>query len=266
MRDFTLVIYKQLLQSAINAGYTLTSYEDYIINGHQYAKVFILRHDVDDLPNNSVQTAIIENTLGAKGSYYFRVVKKSFHPNCIEQIKKLNHEIGYHYEDMALNNGNYEKSYQHFTEKLNIFKTHYPVKTICMHGSPLSKWDNRLLWQKYNYKELGIIGEPYFDIDFSKILYITDTGRQWNNKTSSVRDKVKTNYQFTFKSTNDIIRSFNENKLPSVIMLNIHPQRWTDNVMLGMKQLVIQKLKNSIKKIIIKKIKNNFINRNYHVN
>jgi len=85
MRDFTLVIYKKLLQSAVNAGYKLTSYEDYIINGHQYQKVFILRHDVDDLPNNSVNTAIIENSLGAKGSYYFRVVKQSLHPDCIEK-------------------------------------------------------------------------------------------------------------------------------------------------------------------------------------
>jgi hypothetical protein len=253
MRDFTLVIYKKLLQSAINGGYKLTSYEDYIINGHQYQKVFILRHDVDDLPNNSVDTAIIENSLGAKGSYYFRVVKQSLHPDCIEKIKNLNHEIGYHYEDMALNNGDYEKSYRHFTEKLKLFRSYYPVKTICMHGSPLSKWDNRLLWQKYNYKDLGIIGEPYFDIDFTKVLYITDTGRQWNNTTSSVRDKVKSDYQFTFKSTHDIIQSFNENKLPPVIMLNIHPQRWTDNMMLWTKELILQNIKNSIKKLFVKK-------------
>jgi len=120
-KDFTLIVYKQLLESAIRNGYTLTSYEDYINNGHHYLKVFILRHDVDDLPENSVQTAIIENQLGAKGSYYFRVVKQSLHPSCIKQIKLLNHEIGYHYEDMALNNGDFAKSYEHFLEKLTFF-------------------------------------------------------------------------------------------------------------------------------------------------
>ena len=254
-RDFTLIAYKKLLESAIDAGYKLTSYEDYIINGLNYSKVFILRHDVDDLPDNSVNTAQIENQLGAKGSYYFRIVKKSLHPDCIKKIKNLGHEIGYHYEDMALNNGDYKKSYEHFNKKLNLFRTYYPVKTICMHGSPLSKWDNRLLWQKYNYKELGIIGEPYFDIDFSKVLYITDTGRQWNNKTSSVRDKVKTDYDFKFKSTDDIINAFTENKLPAVIMLNIHPQRWTDTNFMWFKELVIQNIKNSIKKLFIQKVK-----------
>lgn len=253
MRDFTLVIYKKLLESAILAGYTLTSYEDYIINGHNYSKVFILRHDVDDLPNNSVNTAKIEQQLGAKGSYYFRVVKKSLNLNCIHQIKQLQHEIGYHYEDLTIHNGNFEKAYQHFITKLNLFRTYYPVKTICMHGSPLSKWDNTLLWSKYDYKTLGIIGEPYFDIDFSKVLYITDTGRKWNNKTSSVRDKVKTDYAFTFSSTLDIIKSFEEKKLPNTIMLNIHPQRWTDNKIMWLKELLTQNIKNIIKKALVKK-------------
>ncbi len=66
----------------------------------------------------------------------------------------------------------------------------YPVKTICMHGSPLSKYDNRKLWEKHDYKDYGIIGEPYFDVDFSRVLYLTDTGRCWDGFDYSVRDKV----------------------------------------------------------------------------
>jgi len=251
-RDFTLVGYKKLLESAIAAGYKLTSFEDYIINGHNYPKVFILRHDVDDLPNNSVQTAMIENQLGAKGSYYFRVVKKSLHPVCIEQIKKLNHEIGYHYEDVALAKGDMDKAFENFKKHLELIKTYYPVKTICMHGSPLSKWDNRLLWKNNNYKEFGIIGEPYFDIDFNKVLYITDTGRSWNKTETSIRDKVKTDFNFSFRSTFDIIQAFKENKLPYRIMLNIHPQRWTDDYIQWLKELIFQNFKNAIKKLMVR--------------
>ena len=65
------------------------------------------------------------------------------------------------------------------------------VKTICMHGSPLSKWDNRDLWKKYDYRDFGIIAEPYFDLDFDEVFYLTDTGRSWNNSKASVRDKVE---------------------------------------------------------------------------
>ncbi|MBA7530624.1 hypothetical protein ES705_22833 [subsurface metagenome] len=77
-----------------------------------------------------------------------------------------------------------------FQKNLETLRKIAPVKTICMHGSPLSKWDNRNLWEKYDYKAFGIIGEPYYDVDYSKVLYITDTGRKWNNQSVSVRDKV----------------------------------------------------------------------------
>lgn len=251
--DFTPNTYERLLHSAKNAGYTLTSYEDYIFNGYKYNKVFILRHDVDDLPRNSVLTAKIEHKLGVKGTYYFRVVQKSFKPDCINEIIKLGHEIGYHYEDMALTNGDYNKAIKHFKEKLSVFRSFYPVKTICMHGSPMSKWDNKLLWQKFNYRQLGIEGEPYFDLDFTKVLYVTDTGRKWNNTSSSVRDKVKTNQRYSFGNTFAIISAFEQNKLPQVIMLNIHPQRWHNNKVLWLKELILQSIKNQVKKLLVKR-------------
>ncbi|CAB1058414.1 hypothetical protein D1BOALGB6SA_3170 [Olavius sp. associated proteobacterium Delta 1] len=36
---------------------------------------------------------------------------------------------------------------------LKKLKRFYPVKTICMHGSPLSKWENRELWKRFNYQD-----------------------------------------------------------------------------------------------------------------
>jgi hypothetical protein len=251
-RDFTLDAYKTLLQAAIKAGYKLTSYEDYILNANTGGKFFILRHDVDDLPLNSLATALLEKNLGAKGSHYFRIVKQSLHPDVIKKIAAAGHEIGYHYEDVALCRGNMNKAFDDFKEHLEIIKTYYPVKTICMHGSPMSKWDNRLLWKENSYKELGIIGEPYFDLDFNKVLYITDTGRNWNKTESSVRDKVKTEFRFSFSSTFDIIKALEEKKMPDHIMLNIHPQRWTNSYVLWFKELVFQNLKNVIKKIVVK--------------
>lgn len=69
--------------------------------------------------------------------------------------------------------------------------------SICMHGSPMSPYDSRDLWKQYNYKDFGIIGKPYFDIDFSKVLYLTDTGRRWDGEKVSVRDKEMDNGQLT---------------------------------------------------------------------
>ena len=38
------------------------------------------------------------------------------------------------------------------------------------------------IWSKYNYRKLGIIGEPYFDMDFDQFFYLTVTGRRWNGQ------------------------------------------------------------------------------------
>ncbi len=100
-------------------------------------------------------------------------------------------------------------SFQHNLEKLRQL---VPVKNICMHGSPRSKYDNRDLWKKYNYRDFGIIGEPYFDMDFDDVFYLTDTGRRWDGWKVSVRDKVPQQERWVgeglvFRSTHDIIRA-----------------------------------------------------------
>jgi hypothetical protein len=251
MRDFTLDIYKKLLETALAKGYAFMPYADYI-QDKPPGKIIILRHDVDDRPENSVATAVLENKLGIRGSYYFRIVKQSFNERIILQIKELNHEIGYHYEDMALNGGDYEKSYSHFKQQLERFRRITDIRTICMHGSPLSNFDNRALWKKYNYRDLGIIAEPYFDTDFSKVLYLTDTGRKWNNTAASIRDKVEGPLKISVNSTEHLIQLFNKDQMPTQIMINIHPQRWTNDVMLWTKELLWQNIKNVIKSAIVK--------------
>ena len=82
-----------------------------------------------------------------------------------------------------------------------------------MHGSPISKWDSRDIWKKYDYKKLGIIGEPYFDIDFNNVFYLTDTGRCWDGEKFSIRDKVNSSFNFSFHSTQQIINAANEGEI-----------------------------------------------------
>ena len=71
-----------------------------------------------------------------------------------------------------------DKAIKSFEINLEKLRKLYPVKTICMHGSPLSKFDNRKIWDKFDYRDYGIIAEPYFDVDFDKVFYMTDKGRK----------------------------------------------------------------------------------------
>lgn len=251
-RDFTLKLYKNLLETFIASGYNIISYEDFKLGKTANDKILILRHDVDALPEISLAKAKIEKLLGARASYYFRIVKESNHPDIIKAIAELGHEIGYHYEDLTLAEGNIATAVQNFEKNLDYFRQYYPVSTICMHGSPTSPWDNRRIWEETNYRKYDIIAEPYFDTDFESVLYITDTGRRWNGDKVSVRDKVNTNLikSHNYRSTYDIINAIKNNKLPATVMITTHPQRWHDEYSPWIKELIFQNLKNIIKRFI----------------
>jgi len=246
MQDFTLTTYRKLLQNLYDNGYAFQTLQDYTKQPEN--KTVILRHDVDRKPENALAIAKIENEAGIKASYYFRIVKESYDENIIKEIAKMGHEIGYHYENLTTCGGDLRLAIDDFRLNLKKLRKFYPVKTICMHGSPLSKFDNRLMWDKYDYRDFGIIAEPYFDIDFDEVLYITDTGRCWNNSGVSVRDKVNSKFDATIKNTHHLIEKIQNNELPDKIMINVHPQRWTDRPLPWFKELIGQNVKNVVKK------------------
>ncbi len=248
--DFTLQTYRQLLEALQQTGYSFFTFQDWCevkIN----EKYIILRHDVDLHAARSLATAQVEAMLGIRASYYFRVVPQSNQPDIIRSIATLGHEIGYHYEDLSFFNGVAEKALVHFNQQLTYFRQFYPVVTICMHGSPTSKYDNSDLWKTFNYKDYGIIGEPYFDIDFDKMFYLTDTGRCWDGEKYSLRDKVKSKFNTSYHCTNDIIEAARNSTLPSQIMITTHPQRWTDGKLAWWKELLMQSSKNLVKKVLV---------------
>ena len=242
-----------MLETLKASGYRFIAFEDYCREGFPEgsAKAIILRHDVDLRAENSLATAKIEHSLDIRATYFFRVVPQSDKPSIIKEIASLGHEIGYHYEDMAICGGDTEKAIAHFDEKLNYFRQYYPVKTICMHGAPTSRFDGKDLWKKYSYRDYGIIGEPYFDVNFSYVFYLTDTGRCWDGSRFSVRDKVRTSFVQTYHSTNQIIEAAMQGSLPPRIMITTHPQRWTDNKTQWIKELLLQNAKNVVKRILL---------------
>lgn len=309
MRDFTLKIYRQLLETLLQTGYGFIRFDEFAVSslsadksqvrdsGSESQMTVIMRHDVDRKPMNALLMAKLEKEIGIKGTYYFRIVPESFDERIIKEIASLGHEIGYHYEEIdtayrqlkmnneklkiGKSNGTVGQSnndtstplsmtidlaYKLFKVNLAKLREAAEVKTICMHGSPLSPYDNKIIWQKYSYKDLGIIGEPYLDIDWTEFGYLTDTGRRWDGSSVSVRDKVESALQGKrlkasssilpqrgrrFRITQDIIE--NVDVLPEKLMITIHPQRWSDNYLERGKELVLQNLKNVVKKIIVKR-------------
>lgn len=248
-KDFTIAAYTKLLNALQKSGYAFITFEDWCV-GKVSDRYVILRHDVDMKSGNSLITARVEAVKDIRATYYFRIVPQSNQPTIIRSIARMKHEIGYHYEDLSIFRGNKEQAIEHFSRQLAYFRLYYPVRTACMHGSPTSRYDNRDLWEIYNYRDFGIIGEPYFDIDFNKVFYLTDTGRCWDGEKYSVRDKVKSGFKQSYHITNDIIKAAKNGSLPECIMITTHPQRWTDNRLEWLLELVTQNVKNIVKRFI----------------
>lgn len=133
----------------------------------------LLHHDVDGRPLNSLEFARIQHEKGIQETYYFRMVPQSLDPTIIREIAAMGHEIGYHYETMDTAKGDPVLALRQFAEGLKWLRDIAEINTICMHGSPLSTFDNRDLWKEYSYRDYGILAEPYMDLDFTNVLYVT---------------------------------------------------------------------------------------------
>jgi len=235
--DFTLKKYSELLD-AIGRG-------DYRIMNN-ISKGSILRHDVDRSCSKALKMAKLEAGKKVKSTYYFRV-PKTFDTEIINEIYKLGHEIGYHYEALDKAKGDNKKAIELFKKEWALFKR-WKAKTICMHGNPLTKWDNRDLWKKYDFKKLGVQAEAYLSVDFEKINYFTDTGRKWNNEKASVKDKTNAKL-IPVKNTDELIIKIKKKEVKRYYILT-HPERWNDDMHLWMKELVWQKAKNVGKRML----------------
>jgi hypothetical protein len=259
MLDFTVRRYEILLTAMQEHGYKFQTFSEFLMQPAD--RVIMLRQDVDDRKQNSLLFAKIQHARGIKASYYFRMVPQSMDERVIKEIAGMGHEIGYHYEDMDFarkisasgtdEKGLYALAWSLFRKHLSEMRKICPVTTISMHGSPRSKFDNKALWQKYNFRELGILGEPYLDIDFNEVAYLTDTGRRWNGYDVSIRDKVTSRFNFNFRSTQEIIN--NIDKLPNKVMFTFHPQRWTASPVMWLQEILMQNLKNIVKGALVRR-------------
>ena len=240
--DFTVEKYKELLEA---------------LKKH---KCFSLRHDVDLRPDFSLRIAQVEAASGLTATYYFRTVPESYDEAIIQQIVSLGHRAGYHYECLTTCNGDMKAAYDDFCLNLERLRKIVPITTACAHGSPRSPWNSQDIWLHNEIHALGIDYEPMQDTDFSKTLYLTDTGRRWDGYKVSVRDKVP-RYQeqwtaegLVFHSTDDIINALNNPQHPihlKSLLVNTHPQRWMPFGIQWMMEAGLQQATNIAKRVSV---------------
>jgi hypothetical protein len=227
-RDFTLGKYQELCE-VLGRKYRVCTVFEYLSERPE-GNIAIVRHDVDRRINNSLLMAEREHELGIRSTYYFRY-PFTFRPDIIKKIRDLGHETGYHYEVLSKTHGDYAKAIALFKKELEAFRKIGPVDTICMHGSPLSKYNNRELWDRYDYHAYGIDGEAFvsFEENSEMLYYVTDTGRNWSGK-QSLRDVIRTSAgsksPLNLDTTDDLM-AWIAGGPAKKIYLTIHPERWS---------------------------------------
>ncbi|MDO5839831.1 MAG: hypothetical protein Q4Q27_06840 [Methanosarcina mazei] len=259
MRDFTLTKYESLLQAIKKTDYSTCTVYDFLKNNPE--KCIILRHDVDRAVNRNLAMAKLEHSYGIRSTYYFRYIEETFKPDIILQMAEMGHEIGFHYEVMDKANGDPEKAIEIFKKELEdlrkVTENVTEINTVCMHGNPLKPWSNRDLWQKYDFRDFGLTGEPYLSIDYNKVFYLTDTGRTWADLKIRVKDTIDrtenkngTTIKVDSKvdprsisSTDDVIHLIQTEKMSQICLL-VHPNRWCEDFGGWTKELLFQNVKN----------------------
>lgn len=245
-RDFTIEKYKQMCKSALESDLKNIRVKDYFLN--DINKFFIMRHDVDRKSKSALKMASIEEDMGIVSTYYFRYKKDVFDPYIIKKIEDMGHEIGYHYEVLDKTKGAIEKAGEVFRKELAEFRRHVNVSTISVHGNPLSSNDPIEFLNQLDFKDLKIVGDASFSINFNDegISYFADVGRTWDGR-FSVKDKLSKNS--TCSSTNDLTKILKDNKSKKFCIVT-HPNRWADNNLDWIGEFVIQGIKNRFKVLL----------------
>jgi hypothetical protein len=228
MGEFTFDKYEELLKRSLDAGYEHLTVEDYLTRDSLPERFIIHRHDVDRKAENSLAMARLESRLGVPSTYYFRTIDKVFDRELIREVESLGHEVGYHYEDMDRADGDVDRAHESFAEQLERLRTVATVRTACMHGNPLTAHDNRDMWESAEQvTEYGLVGEAYLSMDFTDVIYFSDTGRTWRDgalkiKDYTIGDDAK---QRQVTETSELIQLIEDRQIDRLCLLT-HPNRW----------------------------------------
>lgn len=248
--DFTLNKYNHFCSVLKNLSCPIITVKEYIDRNQPNEFVVVLRHDVDRKLSAAVKMACIEAEKGIRASYYVRMIRNTFKPSGLKKIDSLGHEIGYHYEVLAKAKGNKKKAINIFKTELNALRKIIPISTICMHGSPLSKWYNSDIWNFYDFKNYDVKCELNLSINYSYIYYFTDTGRNWQLNRYNLRDRTISKKPLEPVKTTDQLIGFLNKKYPSPVLINIHPNRWTISLFDFLTSVMMDWMANQIKWMI----------------
>ena len=174
--------YRQLLESALEAGYSVVSIERYwrlVTDGalEPARRYFVLRHDIDTDPQTAAAMWRIERSLGIESSHFFRL--STLDVGLMRAIAESGGQASYHYEELATvarhrRPRGHDEAILLVPEAQGLFaanlarlraRTGLPMDVVASHGDFLNRRlgikNTEILADEAFRREMGIIVEPY---------------------------------------------------------------------------------------------------------
>ena len=113
------------------------SVEQYLKNPNHNTPI-ILKHDVEYDIDLAITIGEVESNLGINSTFYLQFDVAISNPDKITKLKDMGHDIGYHYDVLDANNGDYKAAIDQFRLHLDAFSDMgIDIKTVCPHGNPI---------------------------------------------------------------------------------------------------------------------------------
>jgi hypothetical protein len=226
--DFTIQAYRQLLDALVQSRRPVGGVEDWLEGTLDPRTAVILRHDVDRRAVKAVRMAEMEHRCGIRGTYYFRTGAYGFPAGAIRAIAACGHAVGYHYETLSQCGGDRAAALRLFSRNLEVFRALADCRTVCMHGAPFSRYDNRELLAGGQWRTFGLQGDAVHSFAGGAMDYLTDTGGRWTSGFKTTRrDGLAGSVGEGRRdpiSTTAVLERVKQGA--PVLYLNVHPERW----------------------------------------
>lgn len=210
---------------------------DSVLKNDGNKQYLILKHDVETNVSKAYKIAQIEHKYGHKGSYYVQayLLKDGKNTQFLTEMKKMGHEISYHYDVMDSNQGDIDRAIIEFSENLENFKANgFICTTVCQHGNPVVKrsgyHSNRDFFRnikvKNKYPELADIMVDFKHKARTEYLYFSDAGRKFNLIYDPINNDI-INSEDKNISYNDLTEVVDQIDNGDNCIISIHPHRWS---------------------------------------
>jgi len=181
--DFSYKHYREMLKKALKEGFVISNFRDY--QKHKTAsKLILLRHDIDYTPKRALEFAKIEKKLGIKSTFFVRVHGEHYYPfekntyPIFQDIIKMGHEIGLHYEARTLSPTFKISGSELFLKEKKVLESILDIEVES--ASEHRDLDGKKQPYRFfaNKKRLGIKQETY-EKRFQEC-YLADSCGKWN--------------------------------------------------------------------------------------